>query len=644
MSVASQPRPQDDAPTGKATTKRVREHIVEFVSDSGEGAQTAGQLFGSISAKMGNGVWTVEIIPAEIEPPNRSQAGASGNRIRIGTGPVTNMGDTADLVVAFNEQVLYSRIDVGAFRRGTILLLDDRWATDPQESIRQAYAEALADFDKRGYVVHALPIQDETRKIVGEGRRGGNVWALGVLMAVYDRDLELARKELRKKLARKGDQVVTQNLQLVESGYAWGLENLPFRFQVDVRPNSEPMVVMNGNQAVALGVIAAGGELCAMYPITPATSASHYLASLLPKMGGFLHQAEDEIAAIGFAIGASYAGKTAFTITSGPGLALKTEFMGLAVMAEVPLVCVVVQRGGPSTGLPTRIEQGDLLAALYGQPGEAPKIVMAPSTIEECFHFMVTARKLAETFRTPVLVLTDANLATGQQPFPKPEPTLDWLSPPLDQSDWDPAVKPYDWDPETGLSRRPIPGQKGGAYVLTGLAHDGRSRVAYESAINQETMAARSRKFHTLARSLKPPTVYGGPDGDLLVVGWGSTRGSIEEAVDRVRADGLRVSSVNLRFLHPFEPGIDEIFRRFTKVMTVEINYSDDPDDPTLLASERRYAQLAWLLRAKTLVDVDCWSRVPGTPLPPGVIEQEIRRRLAGAAKQSAVAQAPKGA
>jgi 2-oxoglutarate ferredoxin oxidoreductase subunit alpha len=374
--------------------------------------------------------------------------------------------------------------------------------------------------------------------------------------------------------------------------------------------------------------MAAGFDICAMYPITPATSVSHYLATNFHRCGGFLHQAEDEIAAIGFALGASYAGKATVTVTSGPGLALKTEFIGLAVMAELPIVIVVVQRGSPSTGLPTRVEQGDLLAAVHGEPGDAPKIVMAPSTIEECFHFIITARKLAETFRGPVVVLTDANLATGQTLFPRPEMKEEWLAPPIDQSDWDKSVRPYEWDPKTGFSPRPIPGQKGGEYVLTGLAHDEQSHVAYESAINQRAMSMRGRKLITIQKSLKPPKINGEPEGDLLVVGWGSTRGAIEEAVGRIQADGLKVSSICLRFLHPLEPGLKEIFKRFKKIMTVEINYSDDEDDPNVSPHNRRYSQLARILRSNTVMDVDCWSRVPGVPLPPWWIEQAIRDRL----------------
>jgi 2-oxoglutarate ferredoxin oxidoreductase subunit alpha len=622
--------------SGRASDPRIREtseQIVEIVSDSGEGAQTAGQLFATVCAKAGNGVWTVEIIPAEIEPPARSRSGASGVRVRFGTEPVANMGDAADVVVAFNEQVLYSRIDQNALRSGTILFIDDKWSTDSSPHIPEDYKKALDEFRQNGYEVCEVPIERQTHQFTDEPRRGKNMWVLGMLCALYDQDLEVAKNEVRAifERRRKGANVVAVNHRILEDGYVWGLENLDQRFRVATRPRSEPMVVMNGNAALAMGCMAAGFEVCSMYPITPATSASHYLAADFRRVGGFVHQAEDEIAAIGFAIGASYAGKTAVTITSGPGMALKTEFIGLAVMAEIPLVIVDVQRGGPATGLPTKVEQGDLLASLYGQPGDAPKVVMAPSSIQECFEFMITARKLAESFRTPVIVLTDANLATGQSPFPIPEVKEEWLSPPVDQSRWPESVRPYAWDAKTGLSARPIPGQPGGAYVLTGLAHDEESHVAYESSINQRAMTMRSRKLATLQKTLKPPKVYGDEEGDLLGVGWGSTRGTIEEAIDRIRCDGHRVSALHLRFLSPLEPGLEEIFARFERVMTVEINYSDDPDDAFVDPEARRYAQLAWLLRARTLTDVDCWSRVPGQPLPPGMIEAAIRGRLQGA-------------
>ncbi|MFH1131644.1 MAG: 2-oxoacid:acceptor oxidoreductase subunit alpha [Pseudomonadota bacterium] len=620
----------------KTNGKRVRveEQIVEIVSDSGEGAQKAGTTFASVTAKMGNGVWTVEIIPAEIQPPSRSQAGASGIRIRFGSHYITNMGDEADLVVAFNEQVLYGRIGQKAYKKGTIILLENKWASNPSEEIRKQYAAALKDFQERGFVVKELPMEEACMAHTDNPQRGKNMFVVGMLAYIYGRDVNMVLSEVSFIFQRKSKKIVEKNHALVKAGYEFATKNLDYRFEVPPWPNDKPLVVMNGNQAVGVGVMAAGMEVVGMYPITPATSASHYLGGAFASVGGCLHQAEDEIAAVGFTVGASYAGKTACTITSGPGLALKTEFIGTAVMCEVPIVVVVVQRGGPSTGLPTKVEQGDLLTSLYGAPGDAPKVVMAAATIEECLLSVVTARKIAEAFRTPVLLLTDTNLATGVQPFPRPEVTTDWFAPPIDQSPWDKNVPAYDWNDETGLSPRPIPGQPGGEYVLTGLAHTRESHVAYEPEANQVGCNMRSRKLAALQRTLKTPEVHGDSEGDLLVVGWGSTFGAIEEAVDRARAKGLKVSSTHLRFLSPLQPGIKEIFARFKQVLTVEINYSDAVDAPLITKETRRYAQLAWLLRAHTLMEkIDCWSNVYGQPIRPGLIYDEIMRRFAAPTK-----------
>lgn len=620
---------QESATVAAPPRTAVRERIVEIVSDSGEGAQKAGQTFGTVCAKLGNGVWTVEIIPAEIKPPARSRAGASGIRVRFGSHEITNAGECADLVVAFNEQVLYGRLQNAAYRPGTIVLLESKWAEDSQEEIRRQYAQAIAEFREQGLEVVELAMEAACLEVMPDARVGKNMFVVGMLCEIFGRDLGKALDEVEAVLGRKGAEVVRLNQELLRRGAAFAVEHVPVAWSVPPRPESAPVLVLNGNQALGLGVLAAGMEMVAMYPITPATSVSHYLARAFPLVGGYVHQAEDEIAAVGFAIGASYAGKTACTITSGPGLALKTEFLGYAVMAEIPLVVIDVQRGGPSTGLPTKVEQGDLLAALYGQPGDTPKVVVAPATIEECFHFVILARKLAEEFRTPVLLLTDANLATGVAPIPRPTIDPDWLAPELDQSSWPEGLAPYDWDPETGLSTRPIPGQRGGEYVVTGLAHTRLAKVAYDSTSNQEGCDMRSRKLASLARTLKPPVPHGADEGELLVVGWGSTLGVIEEAVDLLRAEGQSVASLHLRFLSPLEPGIEAIFSRFRKVMTVEINYSDEPARPGV-EFERRRAQLAQILRERTLVDVDCWSTVRGQPYGPGEVAAAVRRRLPG--------------
>jgi 2-oxoglutarate ferredoxin oxidoreductase subunit alpha len=604
------------------------EHTVEIVSDSGEGAQKCGQIFGAVSAKMGNGVWTVEIIPAEVQPPPRVPEGASGNRIRIGTGPVTNWGDVTNLVVAFNEQVLVARHRIGALAPDAILLIEDLWASHEDAAIRDAWQAALQVLSAGTYRIVPVPMEHQALTITDEPRKGKNMFALGLLARIYSRDMDRMRDQIAHNFRKKSTHVYDTNVALLELGYAWAGDHLDFRIDVPTAPSDRAMVVMNGNEALGMGAIASGMDVCAMYPITPATSASHYLAEVFEKFGGIVHQAEDEIAAIGVAVGASYSGKTAFTITSGPGLALKTEFIGLAAMTEIPLVIVDVQRGGPSTGLPTKVEQSDLLASIFGQPGDAPHVVMAPATIEECFHAMITARQLAEAFRLPVMLLSDANLATGVQPFPRPQLDISWQATAPDQGPVPEGGRPYDWDPQLGLSRRFIPGQPGGMHTLTGLSHDERSRVAYDADIHQRGARMRSRKLAVLQQSLARPHVNGAESGDLLVVGWGSTKGAIEEAVARARAEGLAVSSLHLTFLNPLEPGLKDIFSQFAKVVTVEINYSDDPDDPFITNENRRRGQLAWLLRANTLVDVDCWTRIYGEPLRPGAILAGIKTFL----------------
>ncbi|MHC5001556.1 MAG: 2-oxoacid:acceptor oxidoreductase subunit alpha [Planctomycetota bacterium] len=628
VSQSGTPSVDGESTSPRREATRVSQHIVEIVSDSGEGAQKCGQAFGTVAAKMGNGVWTVEIIPAEIKPPARSRAGASGIRIRMGSQRITNMGDEADMVIAFNEQVLYGRINQSAFREGTVIVLDNKWATDPTVEIQQAYSEAVDEFRDRGYVVHELPIEETCREHTSNPKLGKNMFVLGMLCEIYQRDVQLALDEIAHIFRRKGREIIELNQTLLRSGVEFAGKHLTYCFEIPPMEIEGPQVVMNGNQAVGLGVMASGIEVVSMYPITPATSASHYLAEAYERVGGIVHQAEDEIAAIGFAIGCSYAGKTACTITSGPGLALKTEFIGLAVMAEVPLVIVDVQRGGPATGLPTKIEQGDLLAALFASPGDAPKIIMATATIEECFHFVVTARKLAEAFRTPVIVLTDANLGTGVQPFPRPKVNEAWLAPPVDQSPWPEGKDPYDWDPQTGLSARPVPGQRGGEYVLTGLAHTQQSHVAYDPQSNQTGCEMRSRKLAALRATLKPPEINGDDEGDLLLVGWGSTLGSINEAVARARDEGKKVSSMHLRFVSPLPTGLTEIFDRFKHVMTIELNYSDPPQGFENSDFPGRPAQLAWLLRAETIRDVDYWSITHGQPIRPSQIYQVINDRL----------------
>lgn len=638
MSTTSQTRDQS---LGRADTAgpaedgrriiSVSEHVVEIISDSGEGAQRCGQSLGAIAARAGNGVWTVEIIPAEIQPPARSVAGASGNRVRLGSRQVTNGGDEADLVVAFNEQVLLGRVHMQELKPGCIILLEDMWREHRDPRIAASYAETCDALQAAGYRLIEVPMERECRKLVKDPRRGKNMFALGMLCAAYQFDPELAREQVALTFRKKSAALIESNTALLAAGYAWAQDHLDFGFRIPAVPATEPQVVANGNTALALGVVASGMEICAMYPITPATSASHYLSEIFPKVGGIVHQAEDEIAAATFAIGASYAGKCAVTITSGPGYSLKQEAIGLAVMGEIPLVVVNVQRGGPSTGQPTKVEQGDLMTTIFGSHGDAPKIVIAPSSIEDCFYSVIAARRIAETFNMVVVVLSDASLATAQQPFRRPVFDPAWLAPPVDQSQVPEGLQPYAWDEVTGLARRFLPGQLGGMYTLTGLAHDTAGNVAYEPDANERGIRARSLKLAALQKTLKAPAVFGeqdGAGGELLVIGWGSTKGAIEEAVERLRAQGRRVCSLHLRFLNPMPPGLGEIMKRFDAVMTVEGNWSDRPDDPIIDESNRRYSALAMLLRSRYLVDVDTWSEVGGQPIKPGRVQLAMQRKL----------------
>lgn len=606
----------------------LKEHIVEIISDSGEGAQRCGQTLGSIAAKMGNGIWTVEIIPAEIRPPARSVAGASGIRIRIGAGRITNGGDDTELVIAFNEQVLLGRVRDRELKPGCTILLESMWRENSDPKISAAYDETYDKLVAAGYKVREVPMERECLALVKDPRRGKNMFALGMLCSIYSLDLALAREQIALTFAKKDKSVVEANVRLLDAGHQWAEVNLDFKYRIPATRSTVPQIVVNGNTALALGVLASGMEICAMYPITPATSASHYLSEVFEKVGGLVHQAEDEIAACAFAIGASYAGKCALTITSGPGYSLKQEGIGLAVMAEIPLVVVNVQRGGPSTGLPTKAEQGDLFAAIFGSHGDAPKVVMAASTIEDCFYSVITARKIAETFNMVVVVLTDAGLATSQQPFPRPQFSESWLAPPIDQSPVPEGAKAYDWDKTTGLARRFVPGQANGMHTVTGLAHDRLSHVAYDSDVNEEGLRARSLKLAALQKTLKAPPVFGKDSGDLLVIGWGSTQGAIEETVETLNAEGLRVSSMHLRFLQPLPPGIKEAMQRFKHVMTIESNWSDSPQEEIIDENNRRYAALAMLLRARYLVDVDCWTEVRGQPIKPGTMCRVIREKL----------------
>jgi 2-oxoglutarate ferredoxin oxidoreductase subunit alpha len=620
-----------DRPVAKARAARtaIPEAIIEVIGDSGEGAQRCGQSLGAIAARMGNGIWTTEIIPAEIQPPARSVAGASGIRIRIGSERVTNGGDQTELVVAFNEQVLIGRVRAGELKPGATILLDSMWASHRDPAVVASYPRDRRSPAPRWF----LPCTRSPRRTLQGARRrlrarAEHVRARHPVPSVRARPT-LAREQIAARTSAADASVIASNVALYDAGAAWG--RCASRLQLPhpgAQRSSQAQIVVNGNTAIArrdrLMTISRDVPDHARDP------ASHYLSEVFergrrcaPGRGRGSPRALRSVR--------PHAGKCAVTITSGPGFSLKQEVIGLAAMAEIPLVVVNVQRGGPSTGQPTKVEQGDALAAIFGSHGDAPKVVMAPCSIEDCFYSVITARKIAETFGMVVVVLSDASLSTAQQPFPRPSFNAEWLAPPVDQTPVPPGAKPYDWDPVTGLSRRFQPGRAGGMHTLTGLAHDRASKVAYDPASNEEGLRARSLKLAALQKTLKAPPVFGeegGEGGDMLLIGWGSTMGAIEEAVTRLRGEGLRVASMHLRFLQPMPSGIREILARFKHAMTIEGNWSDKLEDELIDEDNRRYSAKAMMRSSRFLVDIDCWSEARGQPIKPSDICRVVRAAL----------------
>lgn len=544
----------------------------------------------------------------------------------LGMSNVSFVAQAADWIPGILHQILQKAFEHRGFSFVRILQRCPKYTsslfecgvTDPSQVLMVTHDKGI-QLDDTMAKIYKNTVKHHPLDIHGARDISSNsdVFPVGIL---YHNPDVPSYEELNKR-------TVVQTPELIRDVVTSGFESLVKESKKDDGKGPKKAKV-DGATATALGIMAAGMEVCTMYPIDPATSIAHYLSDSFEKVGGIVHQAEDQISAIGFATGAAYAGKCSVTMTSGPGLALKMEFIGLLSMAEIPMVIIDVQRSGPSNGLSNKSEQGDLLSAMFGTPGDAPKVILAPSSPEDCFHTVITARKLADTFRMPVLILMDADLAKAKQEFEIPEFKDEWIAAPIDQSPIPKGLKPYEWDEKTGLSRRFIPGQQNGMHAVTGLAHDSSSKVAYDAWINQDACDKRSLKLVTLRKTLKPPKVYGDAEGDLLLVSWGSTKETVEESVDKARKDGLKVSSLHLKFLQPMAPGLKEIMQKFKKVMTVEVNFSDSLEDDVITEDSRRYSNLAWMLRSKYLLDIDCWSTVDSIQFKSKNIEKMIRDQI----------------
>ncbi|HWI58346.1 MAG TPA: 2-oxoacid:acceptor oxidoreductase subunit alpha [Bacillota bacterium] len=552
---------------------KITEAVIRIAGNSQDGIQAIGGFLARLAGRSEQEVMTFMTIPSTIS------GGPSIFQVRIGSGEVLSAGDEADLLLAFYQHSYEGHI--GSLKKGGIVLYD------------ADHVEPKAEWQKEYHHI-GIPISSLTVEAIGGTAKdkGKNIFALGLLAKMFDLEMPKLEKLIGERFGSKDASVLSNALAAFHGGYSHALGRVLETFQfIESRNKGGHQVVMNGNEAIAYGVIAAGVRFGAAYPITPWTDVMEILRRELPKYGGAFIQCEDEIAAISMANGASFAGRVAVTGSSGPGISLKMEALGWAVMAEVPLVIIDIQRGGPSTGLPTQVEQSDLNLACFGSHGDAPRVVLAPADVEDCFYTVIEAVNIARRYNVPVFVLSDQAIATRIEAFT--EPNLEKLCQDI-TPDLSPVAdyKPYDLSAPDGVTPRVVPGTRilSGRYpVAGGLEHDEMGHPSASPKLHMQMTAKRRNKLQALAATLPTPKVYGPPEGNVLLVGWGSTRGPIQEAVDRARAAGDSVSSIHIKHLNPLPPGLENIFSGFNTIRVVEMN------DEGLYG----YGQLAGLLRAR---------------------------------------------
>jgi 2-oxoglutarate ferredoxin oxidoreductase subunit alpha len=558
--------------------------VVKFAGDSGDGMQLTGSQFSDTSAFVGNDLSTFPDYPSEIRAPQGTIAGVSGFQVHIGHKEVTTPGDLADVLVAMNPAALKANMK-WVKNEATIIIDIDNF--DNKSYKKADYVEdPLADGSLEGFNLIKAPITSLTRSTIQElgldmktADRTKNQFVAGILFFLFNRDIKIGEDFLTAKFKKKPE-LVKANIMVLRAGYSYAetIEAFSTTFLVNPARNKRGLFRnITGNIAAAWGLLAAsersGRKLfLGSYPITPASEILQELSSK-KNLGAITFQAEDEIAGICSAIGASYAGMLAVTSTSGPGLALKGEAIGLAVMTELPLVVINVQRGGPSTGLPTKTEQSDLMQALYGRNGESPCIVMAASTPANCFDYAYAASKLAMEHMTPVILLSDGYLANGSELWHIPEvKELPDIHPPLVEDNHE-GYYPYLRDVETLSRKWAIPGQEGLRHRVGGLEKaDVTGEVSHDPMNHQIMVELRARKVEKVANFIPEQTLLGEETGDLLVIGWGGTYGALFTAVDDLRNEGYRISLAQFNYLNPLPLNTGKILSSFTKRLVCELN------------------------------------------------------------------------
>jgi 2-oxoglutarate/2-oxoacid ferredoxin oxidoreductase subunit alpha len=606
--------------------------VIRFCGDSGDGMQITGSQFTNTVALYGNDLSTFPDYPAEIRAPAGTLPGVSGFQLHFSSTDIYTPGDSVDVLIAMNPAAL--RMNVADLRTNGILILNTDNFREQDLKKAQMVVNPLEDHSLDAYRLFPVELTKLTRLALADlgldaksMDRCKNFFALGMCYWLYNRTMDATYKWLDEKFGKK-PVLAEANKRAMKAGYSYCEATEAFQTSYEIPPaRLSPGTYRNisGNAALALGLVAASRRsgltlFQGSYPITPASDILHEL-SMYKDFGVITFQAEDEIAAMTSAIGASYAGCLAITTTSGPGMALKMEAIGLAIATEIPVVIIDVQRGGPSTGLPTKTEQADLFQALYGRNSEAPVPVLAAATPGDCFWIALEASRIALKYMVPVIVLSDGYLANGAEPWKIP--TLEELPEfPVTFRTETQGFKPYARDPVTLARPWAIPGTPGLEHRIGGLEkEDGSGNVNYEPLNHEKMVHIRAAKVEAVVNDVPDAVPNGDLDGDLLIVGWGSTYGSITAAVRAQRAKGRRIGHVHLRHLNPLPRNLGELFKQYKKVVVPEMNMG----------------QLVWVLRARYLVDAIGFNKIQGKPFKQAEIEAKIEEEIDALTKRGQV-------
>ena len=570
--------PETNPPTGAPERADLRpesinDAVIRLAGNSQDGIQSAGAFLARLAGRSDHDVMTYMTIPATIS------GGPSIFQVRMGTGEVLSVGDEADFLVAFYQHSYQDHIEF--LKEGGVLLYD----SDNVEP----------DLDDKRFVYVGVPITGLTVEALGGTAKdkGKNIFVLGLISKIFNLDVDKLTTLIKEKFAGKDESIVNTAIMAFTAGYAYPVGNvLAKRYQFETvarEPGAPAQITMDGNQALAYGLIAAGVRYGSGYPITPWSSVMETLRRELPKYGGLFVQAEDELAAVSITLGFSYSGYLAVTGSAGPGISLKTEAIGWASMAEIPMLIINVQRGGPSTGLPTNVEQSDLFQAIYGGHGDSPRVVLAAKTVEDCFYIAIEAARIARKYSTPVFILSDSSLATRIEAFDEPDLANLMLEPKPDLTPRAAGFKPYALDQITQHAPPGTPMTDGKYPLITGLEHDEMGHPTGSPKLHMSMTAKRRSKLQKLAAEIPLPEIYGDQEGDVLLVGWGSTYGPIHDAAKRAGSVGEKIGAIHLRHVHPLPDGLEGIFSKFERIVVVEMN------DEGIYG----FGQLATILRAR---------------------------------------------